>query len=60
MAQVDVFQDPLEENWKLVQKLMPFKTITVAHMANHQKMTPLKTPALDYSVFILHGRHPSN
>ena len=44
MAQVDFFQDPLEKNWKLVQKLTPFKTITVAYTANHQKLTPFKTP----------------
>ena len=44
MAKVDFFQDHFEENWKLMQKLTPLKTITVAYIANHQKLTPFKTP----------------
>ena len=38
LVQRDSFQDPF------MCKLTPFKTITVAYMAIHQKLTPFKTP----------------
>ena len=46
LVHTDSFQDP----YITLQNLTPSKTITVAYTANHQKLTPFKTPVIFHQI----------